>query len=67
MTILNTALTGAQKATKAIYAALMAGISGLILVTIDNPIDGITQNQWLVIALSVIVAGGGVYGLSNKT
>ena len=67
MTILNTALTSAQKATKAIYAALVAGISGLILVTIDNPIDVVTQNQWLVIGLSVMLAGGGVYGLSNKT
>jgi hypothetical protein len=65
--ILGTVINKVQKATKAIYAALTTAISGLILVTIDGvPIGDVSTNQWLVIALAVLVAGGGVYGLSNK-
>lgn len=66
MSVIATTLTGVQKAAKAIYAAAVAFISGLILVTMDGSFEAVTTNQWLVIGLSVVVAGGGVYGLSNK-
>ena len=68
MTLVTRTVTGMQKMAKAIYAAVTAGISGLILVTINGEgFVAVTTNQWLVIALSVVVAGGGVYGLTNKT
>ena len=68
MAVIATAVNGMQKAAKAIYAAVVAAISGTILVTLNDVTFGeVTQNQWLVIGLSVVVAGGGVYGLSNKS
>ncbi len=66
MAILEAARVEVGKSAKAIYAGLVAGISGLILVTIDAGFSGVSTNQWLVIGLSVVVAGGGVYGLTNK-
>ena len=68
MAVIAKAVSGVQKAAKAIYAAIVAAISGTILVTLNDVQFGdVSQNQWLVIALSVVVAGGGVYGLSNKS
>ena len=68
MSVLKSTLTGVQKAAKAIYAAVVAAISGTILVTLDGVgFSEVSTNSWLVIALSVVVAGGGVSGLSNKT
>ncbi len=67
--MLSTALTGAQKATKAIYSAVVTGLTGLVAIMVEPEasLGAITQGQWLVIALAVVVAGGGVYGLTNKT
>ena len=68
MAVIATAVNGMQKTAKAIYAAVVAAISGTILVTLNGVGFGdVTTNQWLVIGLSVVVAGGGVYGLSNKS
>ena len=68
MSVIATAASGVQKAAKAIYAAVVAAISGTILVTLNGVgFSDVSTNQWLVIALSVVVAGGGVYGLSNKS
>ncbi len=65
--LVSTAVGGVKKAAKAIYASITAAISGLILVTMNGAgFESVTTNQWLVIALSVVVAGGGVYGLTNK-
>ena len=67
MAIISKAVTGAQKAAKAIYAAVAQIIAGLILVTIDGTsIGAVTTNEWLVIAGVTLAAGGGVYGLTNK-
>lgn len=67
MAILSTALSGVQKAWKAIFAAATALLQGLILVTLDGEgLEMVGTNEWLVIGLAVIFAGGGVYGLSNK-
>lgn len=67
MSVVAAAVSGVQKAAKAIYAAVVAAISGTILVTLnDVGFSDVSANQWLVIGLSVVVAGGGVYGLSNK-
>lgn len=51
---------------KAIYAALIAGLSALggLLVN-DTALGDITAGQWVFVALAVLIAGGGVYGLRN--
>jgi len=68
MTILKTAVTEAQKAAKAVFAVVTVLLQGIILVTLEpgNSLTTISFNQWMVILLAVIIAGGGVYGLSNK-
>lgn len=55
-----------RQAAKAIYAALVAGLAALggLLVN-DTGLGDITAGQWVFIALAVLVAGGGVYGLPN--
>lgn len=58
---------GVAKSAKAVFAAVTAAMQGLILVTLDG--DGLGQvstNEWLVIGLAVVVAGGGVWGLTNR-
>ena len=66
--IVTTVVTAVPKFYKAIYAAVVAAISGTILVTINGVgFSDVTTNQWLVIFLSVVFAFGGVYGLTNKT
>ena len=67
MSVVATAVTGVRKSIKAVYAGLVAAISGLILVTMDGGFSSVTTNQYLVIGLSVVVAAGGVYGLTNKS
>ena len=58
--------TGIRKAWKAIFAGITQLLAGLILVTVgDEGLGAITTNQWLVIALSVLGAGGAVYGLTS--
>lgn len=51
---------------KAIYAAVVAGLSALggLLVN-DTGLSDITAGQWVFVALAVLIAGGGVYGLRN--
>ncbi len=57
-----------RKSLKAVYAAVAQLISGLILVTVDGSgLAEVTTNQWLVIAGATLAAGGGVYGLTNKS
>ena len=54
------------QAAKAIYAGIVAGLAALggLLVN-DTSFPDITAGQWVFVALSVLVAGGGVYGLRN--
>lgn len=63
----QTAVTEVRKVWKALFAALTQLLAGLILVTVgDTGLGGITTNQWLVIALSVLGAGGAVFGLTRE-
>ena len=58
---------GMRKVWKALFAAVTQLLAGLILVTVDGGgLEGIATNQWLVIALSVLGAGGAVYGLTSN-
>jgi hypothetical protein len=53
---------------KAIYAALVAGLTavGGYLVN-DTALGAVTAGQWIYVALAVLIAGGGVYGISNSS
>jgi len=51
---------------KAIYAGLLAGLSALGgYLTNSTSLGQITAGQWVFVALAVLVAGGGVYGIPN--
>ncbi len=61
--------TGVKKVRRALFAGVLALLQGLVLVTVGDGDEGlsvITTNQWLVIAISVLVAGGAVYGLTSR-
>jgi hypothetical protein len=54
------------KFAKAIYALVVAGLGSLAAVLVgDVGIGDLSAGQWVTIALAAIVAGGGVYGISN--
>ena len=53
---------------KAIYAALVAALSGLVTVLVgDIGFSDLTNGQWVTIVLAALVAFGGTYGIPNKT
>ena len=53
---------------KALYAALVAALSGLVTVLVgDTGFADLSAGQWVTIALAALVAGGGVAGITNKT
>ena len=55
------------KVWKAIYAGVVAFLTGVISITAgDVTFSEINTNQWFVIALAVVVAAGGVYKITNK-
>ena len=67
MAIISAAVKEVRKVWKAIFAATTAALQGLILVTIDGDgLQAVSTNEWLVVGLSVVIAGGGVWGLTNK-
>lgn len=51
-------------AAKATYAAISTFLMELIVALTDG---SVTQTEWLVIALGVVVVTGGVFGLSNES
>ncbi len=54
------------KAAKAIYAFFIAGLGALAAVLVgDVGFTDVTSGQWVTVALSALIAGGGVYGLRN--
>jgi hypothetical protein len=53
------------QAAKAIYAAVVAGSRRSGLLVNDTSLADVTAGQWVFVALSVLDAGGGVYGLRN--
>ena len=66
----DTVVAAVDKGIRKVWLALFAGVtqllSGLILVTVGGGgLGDITTNQLLVIALSVLGAGGAVYGLTS--
>lgn len=56
----------AAQAAKALYAAAIAGLAALggLLVN-DTGLGDVTAGQWIFVALAILVAFGGVYGLPN--
>lgn len=52
---------------KAIYAGVVAGLSSLITAMVDGGFDDVTAGQYLTAVLAMLVAGGGVYGITNRT
>jgi hypothetical protein len=60
-------MSSLAQATKAIYAFVAAGLGSLATALVDDKsIGDLTDGQWVVVILAAVVAGGGVYGLSNK-
>ena len=53
---------------KAIYAAVIAALSGLVTVLVgDVGFADLSAGQWVTIVLAALVAGGGTYGIRNAT
>ena len=58
--------TTVRQAAKAIYGGLVAALSGLSAVLVGGASFGqVTAGQWVSIVLAGLIAGGGVYGLTN--
>ena len=59
--------TQVAQAAKAVYGALIAALSGLATVLVGSASVGqVTAGQWVTIVLAALVAGGGVYGITNR-
>lgn len=53
---------------KALYATAIAGLGSLAAVLVgDSDFGDVTSGQWVTIVLAALVAGGGVYGITNRT
>ena len=53
---------------KAIYATVIAGLGALVTVLVgDMGFGDLTAGQWIAVVLTALIAGGGVYGISNKS
>lgn len=60
-------ITYLTQGAKAVYAAVVAGLAALGgLLVDDTSFADVTAGQWVFVALAVLVAGGGVYGLPNS-
>jgi len=52
---------------KAIYATIISVLGSLaVVLTGDAGLGDLTTAQWVTVALAACIAGGGVYGISNK-
>jgi len=57
----------AAKAAKAIYATVVAFLSAIGVVLVgDASFSDITSGQWVAAILASVLAGGGVYGITNR-
>jgi len=55
------------KPYKAVYAAVIAALSGLVTVLVgDIGFGDLSSGQWVTIVLAALVAGGGTWGISNQ-
>lgn len=60
-------MTVFTKALKAWYAFVVAGLGSLVTVLVDDAgIGDITDGQWGTALLVGLIAGGGVYGITNS-
>ena len=51
---------------KAIYATIISALGSLAVVLVgDAGLDDLSSGQWITVALAALIAGGGVYGISN--
>lgn len=58
------ALGGIGQVAKAIYGAIIAGLSGLAAVLVGGAsLADVSAGQWVSIVLAALIAGGGVYKL----
>ena len=61
-------MKGIGTIAKAVYSALVAGLGALASVLVGPAtFESVTAGQWVTIALAALIAGGGVYGITNKT
>ena len=52
---------------KAIYATIISVLGSLaVVLTGDQGLGDLTTAQWVTVALAALIAGGGVYGITNK-
>lgn len=57
----------AAKAAKAIYATVIGFLSAIGVVLVgDVGFGDITAGQWVAAVLAAVLAGGGVYGITNR-
>lgn len=52
---------------KAIYATIISVLGSLaVVLTGDAGLGDLTTAQWVTVVLAALIAGGGVYGITNK-
>lgn len=56
-------------AAKAIYATLAAGLGSLVTLLVggNETLSNVSQGQWASVLLVALIAGGGVYNITNKS
>lgn len=56
------------QAAKAVYATIAAGLGSLVTLLVggNETLSHVTQGQWASVALVALIAGGGVYNITNK-
>jgi len=53
---------------KAIFATVISALGSLAVVLVgDAGLGDLTSGQWVTVVLAALIAGGGVYGISNKS
>jgi hypothetical protein len=51
---------------KALYATLVSALGSLAVVLVgDSGLGDLSSGQWITVALAALIAGGGVYGITN--
>jgi hypothetical protein len=51
---------------KAIYATIISALGSLAVVLVgDAGLGDLTSGQWITVVLAALIAGGGVYGITN--
>lgn len=51
---------------KAAYATIISALGSLAVVLVgDAGLGDLTSGQWITVVLAALIAGGGVYGITN--